>query len=48
MKRCKEKGIAYPVSGKDGWWRPADNAIEELQWWDSAGVQDGNLLYLWR
>jgi len=33
MRRCKDKGIAYPVTGKDGYWRPADNSMEELQWW---------------
>jgi hypothetical protein len=43
MLRCKKKGIAYPVSGKDGWWRPADNSLEELQWWDSEEIQEDNL-----
>ena len=37
MKRCKEKGIAFPVDGKDGWWRPADTALDELWWWGSEG-----------
>ncbi len=44
MKRCKEKGIAYPVSGKDGWWRPADTSLEEIQWWDSNEIKEDNLL----
>lgn len=34
LHRCKEKGIAFPVTGKDGWWRPADNTLDELNWWD--------------
>ena len=44
MLRCRKKGIAYPISGKDGWWRPADNTLEELQWWDSEGIEEDNLL----
>ena len=44
MLRCKTKGIAYPVGGKDGWWRPADNSLEELQWWDSDEIADDNLV----
>ena len=44
MHRCKDKGIAYPVSGRDGWWRPADNRLEELQWWDSGEIEEDNLL----
>ena len=34
MHRCKDKGIAYPVNGRDGWWRPADLNSEEVYWWD--------------
>ncbi len=44
MKRCKAKGIAYPIGGKDGYWRPADNSLEELQWWDSGEIKEDNLL----
>jgi hypothetical protein len=34
LHRCKEKGIACPVDGKDGWWRPVDKSLEEVCWWD--------------
>lgn len=44
MQRCREKGIAYPVDGKDGWWRPADISLEELCWWESNGIMGDNLL----
>ncbi len=44
MKRCKEKGIAYPVDGRDGWWRPADTEIEEICWWDSDGDMAENII----
>ncbi len=45
MKRLKDKGVIYPVSSKgDGWWRPADNSLDELQWWDSNEIQEDNLL----
>ncbi len=44
LQRCKAKGIAYPIGGKDGWWRPADNSLEELQWWDSKEIKEDNLL----
>ncbi len=43
LRRCKEKGIAYPVGGKDGYWRPADNSLEELQWWDSEEIKNDNI-----
>jgi hypothetical protein len=43
MRRCKEKGIAYPVTGKDGYWRPADNSLEELAWWESEEIKDDNI-----
>ena len=45
MHRCKEKGIAYPVNGRDGWWRPADHSLEEIYWWD-AEYEIGNNLIL--
>ena len=45
MMRCKEKGIAYPVSKKDGWWRPADNTLEEIQWWEFED-KNGDVLFL--
>ena len=44
MLRCREKGIAYPISNKDGWWRAGDNTLEELHWWDSSGVEDNHLI----
>lgn len=44
MLRCKKKGIAYPVSGKDGWWRPGDSSLEEIHWWDSNGVEENKLI----
>ena len=44
MLRCREKGIAYPISNKDGWWRAGDNTLEELHWWDSNGVEDNHLI----
>jgi hypothetical protein len=34
LRRCKEKGIAAPVPGEDGWWRPVDHALDELEWWN--------------
>lgn len=37
MHRCKEKGIAIPVDGKDGWWRAADLNLEEICWWNGDG-----------
>jgi hypothetical protein len=43
LKRCKEKGIAYPVGGKDGYWRPADTSLEELQWWESEEIKEDNI-----
>jgi len=44
MHRLKDKGIAYPVNGRDGWWRPADKKLEEICWWESDGVIGENLL----
>jgi hypothetical protein len=45
MHKCKLKGLAYPVPSKgDGWWRPADNSMEELQWWESGEIKDDNLI----
>ena len=43
MHRCKDKGIAYPVNGKDGLWRPADTKIEEICWWNGDGEISDNL-----
>jgi len=37
MQRMKEKGLAYPVGKKDGWWRAADIGVEEVHWWDTDG-----------
>ena len=44
LGRCRDKGIAYPVDGKDGWWRPADRKIEELCWWNSDDEIGDNLI----
>ena len=44
MHRCKDRGVAFPVDGKDGWWRPADNAIEEICWWNSSDEMGENIL----
>lgn len=44
LHRCKEKGIAYPVDGRDGWWRPADTKIEEVCWWDGDDVIGENII----
>lgn len=37
MHRMRDKGLAYPVTGKDGWWRAADKSLEEEQWWNRNG-----------
>ena len=44
LHRCKNKGIAYPVDGKDGWWRPADTNLEEICWWITNGEIGDNLI----
>lgn len=44
MHRCKEKGIAYPVDGRDGWWRPADRTVEEVCWWETDVDLRDNLI----
>jgi hypothetical protein len=44
MHRAKEKGLAYPVDGKDGWWRPADKSLEELVWWDGGNEIGENII----
>ncbi len=45
MKRLKDKGIVVPVVSKgDGWFRPADTSLEELQWWESEEIKEDNLL----
>ena len=45
MHRCKEKGIAFPMDGKDGWWRPADMSLEEICWWNGNGVMGDSILF---
>jgi len=37
MHRMREKGLAYPVLGRDGWWRKADLDLQEERWWDRNG-----------
>ena len=44
MQRCKQKGLVYPADKRDGYWRPADNTLDEIAWWESDGVQDNNVL----
>lgn len=44
MRRCKKKGIAYPVDGRDGWWRQADKSMEEICWWDGDDEIGENIL----
>lgn len=44
MARCRDKGLIYPAGKKDGWWRPADNTLEEIQWWESGDIKDDNLI----
>ena len=44
LHRCKKKGIAVPVDGRDGWWRPADRNLEEICWWDGDGEIGDNLI----
>ena len=44
MHRCKEKGIAYPIDGKDGWWRAADRNLEEICWWNGDGAIGDSLV----
>jgi hypothetical protein len=44
MKRCENKGIAVRDGKKDGWWRPADNTLEEVAWWDSGDIKDDSII----
>jgi hypothetical protein len=44
LHRCKEKGIAFPVDGKDGWWRPADRKMDEVCWWDTDTELGDNII----
>lgn len=44
LHRCKKKGLAYPVDGKDGWWRAADLKVEEICWWTGDGKIAENIL----
>ncbi len=45
MHRLWEKGVAFPVTGKDGWWRPADTSLDEINWWDTE-IKDEDTLAL--
>lgn len=42
--RCKKKRIAFPIDGKDGWWRPGDTSLEEVCWWEANGEIGENLI----
>jgi len=44
MKRAREKGLAVPIDGKHGWWRPADTSLEEICWWDGESEIGENLV----
>lgn len=44
LHRAKDKGIATPVDGKDGWWRPVDKNMEEVCWWDTNGTIGENII----
>lgn len=44
MHRCKEKDIALPVNGADGWWRKVDKNADEICWWETDGDIGENLL----
>jgi len=44
LHRVKDKGIAVPVDGKDGWWRPVDKNLEEVCWWETDGVIGENII----
>lgn len=46
MHRMKDKGLAYPVGGKDGWWRKAEVGIDEVCWWDGDEDADNDSVYL--
>jgi len=43
LHRLKEKGIAVPVNGKDGWWRPVDRKADEICWWETPEDTGENL-----
>ncbi len=42
----REKGLAYPIKGKDGWWRKADLNLEEEQWWNRNGNEEEDSIIL--
>jgi len=44
LHRLKDKGVCYPVDGKDGWWRPADRKMDEICWWDGNDEIGENIL----
>lgn len=46
MHRMREKGLAYPVTGRDGWWRKADLDLQEEQWWDRNGDDETDSIIL--
>lgn len=46
MHRMHNKGLAFPVDGKDGWWRKADLDIEEVCWWEGDVDQQQDSIYL--
>ncbi len=44
MFRLKDKGVAFPVDGRDGWWRKADREVQEVCWWETDGEVSDNLI----
>ncbi len=43
MHRMKERGLAYPIDGRDGWWRKADVEIDEVCWWEGGEAVDDSV-----
>ena len=43
-RRCKDRAIAIPVDGRDGWWRPVDKNLEEICWWEKDGEIGENIV----
>ena len=46
MHRMRDKGLAYPIKGRDGYWRKADLSLEEEQWWNRDDVEEEDSIIL--
>ena len=46
MHRMRDKGLAYPVTGRDGFWRKADLDLQEEQWWNRNGNEVSDSIFL--